>query len=133
MQGFGFLWSRRPVEGHFSTTHSDRIYTYLYKKTVLYGVYVRRLKFTYGVNEYGYGEILFIHTYIYVPYIYGVYIHIRFGPTLPIRYNTLLIRNTRIIRKRIYAILGGILGLHQPPSNHHELSPQPPEHYNASW
>ena len=48
----------------------------------------------------------------------------------PIRYNTLLIRNTRIIRKRIYAILGGTLGLHQPPSNHHELSPQPPEHYN---
>ena len=34
-------------------------------------------------------------------------------------------RNTRIIRKRIYAILGGTLGLHQPPSNHHELSPQP--------
>jgi len=51
----------------------------------------------------------------------------------PIRYNTLLIRNTRIIRKRIYAILGGTLGLHKPPSNHHELSPQPPEHYNASW
>ena len=50
----------------------------------------------------------------------------------PIRYNTLLIRNTRIIQKRIYAILGGTLGLHQPPSNHHELSPQPPEHYNAS-
>jgi len=50
----------------------------------------------------------------------------------PIRYNTLLIRNTRIIRKHIYAILGGTLGLHQPPSNHHELSPQPPEHYNAS-
>ena len=51
----------------------------------------------------------------------------------PIRYNTLIIRNTRIIRKRIYAILGGTLGLHQPPSNHHEFSPQPPEHYNASW
>ena len=51
----------------------------------------------------------------------------------PIRINTLLIRNTRIIRKRIFAILGGTLGLHQPPSNHHELSPQPPEHYNASW
>ena len=30
----------------------------------------------------------------------------------PIRYNTLLIRNTRIIRKRIYAILGGTLGLY---------------------
>jgi len=41
----------------------------------------------------------------------------------PIRYNTLLIRNTRIIQKRIDAILGGTLGLHQPPSNHHELSP----------
>jgi len=51
----------------------------------------------------------------------------------PIRINTLLIRHTRIIRKRIFAILGGTLGLHQPPSNHHELSPQPPEHYNASW
>jgi hypothetical protein len=51
----------------------------------------------------------------------------------PIRYNTLLIPNTRMIRKRIYAILEGTLGLHQPPSNHHELSPQPPEHYNASW
>ena len=51
----------------------------------------------------------------------------------PIRYNTLLIRNTRVIQKRIYAILGGTLGLHQPLSNHHELSPQPPEHYNASW
>jgi len=51
----------------------------------------------------------------------------------PIRYNTLLIRNTRIVRKRIYAILGGTLGLHQPLSNHHGLSPQPPEHYNASW
>ena len=51
----------------------------------------------------------------------------------PTRYNTLLIRNTRIIRKRIYAILGGTLGLHQPPSNHHKLSPQPPEHNNASW
>jgi len=51
----------------------------------------------------------------------------------PIRINTPLIRHTRIIRKRIFAILGGTLGLHQPPSNHHELSPQPPEHYNASW
>ena len=51
----------------------------------------------------------------------------------PIRINTLLIRHTRIIRKRIFAILRGTLGLHQPPSNHHELSPQPPEHYNASW
>jgi len=50
----------------------------------------------------------------------------------PIQINTLLIRHTRIIRKRI-AILGGTLALHQPPSNHHELSPQPPEHYNASW
>jgi hypothetical protein len=39
-----------------------------------------------------------------------------------IRCNTLLIRNTRIIQKRIYAILGGTLGLHQPPSNHHELA-----------
>jgi len=43
-------------------------------------------------------------------------------PRRPIRYNTLLIRNTRIRRIRIYAILGGTLGLHQPPSNHHELS-----------
>jgi hypothetical protein len=51
----------------------------------------------------------------------------------PIRYNTLLIPNMRMIRKRIYAILEDTLGLHQPPSNHHELSPQPPEHYNASW
>jgi len=51
----------------------------------------------------------------------------------PIRINTLLIRHTRIIRKRIFAILGGTLGLHQPPYNHHELSPRPPEHYNASW
>ena len=33
----------------------------------------------------------------------------------PIRYNTPLIRNTRIIQKRIYAISGGTLGLHQPP------------------
>ena len=51
----------------------------------------------------------------------------------PIRINTLLIRHTRIIRTRIFAILGGTLGLHQPPSNHHKLCPQPPEHYNASW
>jgi len=51
----------------------------------------------------------------------------------PIRYNTLFIRNTRIIRRLIYAILGVPVGLHQPPSNHHELSPQPPEHYNTSW
>jgi hypothetical protein len=66
-----------------------------------------------------------------------IYIYIRDGSygllRRPIRYNTLLIRNTRIIRERIFAILGGTLGLHQPPSNHHELSPQPPEHYNASW
>jgi hypothetical protein len=37
----------------------------------------------------------------------------------PIRYNTLLIRNTRIIRKRIFAIFGGYPGLApttlQPP------------------
>ena len=51
-----------------STTRSDCI--------------IRRLKFTYGVYEYGYREILFIHTYIYGTYIYGVYILIRFGPTL---------------------------------------------------
>jgi len=55
----------------------------------------------------------------------------------PIRYNTLLIRNTRIIRKRIYAILGGTLGLHQPPSNHHELSSQPhiimPQGKDPEW
>jgi len=31
----------------------------------------------------------------------------------PIRINTPLIRHTRIIRKRIFAILGGTLGLHQ--------------------
>jgi len=42
MQGFGFLWSRRPVEGHFSTTHSDRIYTYLYGKTVYIRI-IRRI------------------------------------------------------------------------------------------
>ena len=74
------------MEGHFSTTHSDRIYICIYTEksylNVLYGVYVRRLKFTYGVYEYGYGENLFIHTYIYGTYIYGVYILIRFGPTL---------------------------------------------------
>ena len=51
----------------------------------------------------------------------------------PIRTNMPLIRHTHIIRKRIFAILGGTLGLHQPPSNHHESSPQPPELYNASW
>ena len=50
----------------------------------------------------------------------------------PIRYNTLLIRNTRIIRKRIFAILGVPWASHQPPPNHHELSPQPPEFYNSS-
>jgi len=55
------------------------IFPYIY---VLYGVYIRRLKFTYGVYEYGYGENLFIHTYIYGTYLYGVYILIRFGPTL---------------------------------------------------
>ena len=37
----------------------------------------------------------------------------------PIRINTPLIRHTRIIRKRIFAILGGTLGLHQ-------TTPQPP-------
>jgi hypothetical protein len=62
--------------------HSFRPYIY-----VLNGVYIRRLKFIYGVYKYGYGENLFIHTYIYGTniygtYIYGVYIHIRFGPTL---------------------------------------------------
>ena len=57
------------------------IFPYIY---VLYGVYIRRLKFIYGVYEYGYGDILFIHTYIYGTYIYGVYILIRFGPTLNI-------------------------------------------------
>ena len=66
--------------------HSFRPYIY-----VLNGVYIRRLKFIYGVYEYGYGENLFIHTYIYGTniygtYIYGVYIHIRFGPTLVICY-----------------------------------------------
>jgi hypothetical protein len=85
MQGFGFLWCRRPVEGRFRPLIQAvyiRIYTgkpYIY---VLYGVYIRRLKFTYGVYEYGYGENLFIHTYIYGTYLYGVYILIRFGPTL---------------------------------------------------
>jgi len=79
MQGFGFLWS-----------HSDRIYTYLYGKTV----YIRRLKFTYGAYEYGYGEQLFIHTYIYEydvgqPYIPGLFpcaFHLRLEkePTLKI-------------------------------------------------
>ena len=92
MQGFGFLWCQRPVEGRFRPLIQAvyiRIYTekpYIY---VLYGVYIRRLKFTYGVYEYGYGEILFIHTYIYGTYIYGTYIYgvyilIRFGPTLHI-------------------------------------------------
>ena len=40
--------------------------------------------------------------------------------------------HTRIIRNHIFAILGGTLCLHQPPSNHHELSPQPPVLYYAS-
>jgi len=44
---------------------------------VLYGVYIRRLKFTYGVYKYGCGENLFIHTFVY-----GVYILIRFGSSL---------------------------------------------------
>jgi len=74
--------------------------------------------------------------FVYIAPIPGI-IYIRDGSygllRRPIRINTLLIRHTRIIRKRIFAILGGTLGLHQPPSNHHELSPQPPEHYNASW
>jgi hypothetical protein len=61
--------SGRSLFDHFQTVYI-RIYTkkpYIY---VLYGVYIRRLKFTYGVYEYGYGEILFIHTYIYGTYIY---------------------------------------------------------------
>jgi hypothetical protein len=41
----------------------------------------------------------------------------------PIQINTPLIRHTRIIRKRIFAILGGTLGLHQPPPNHHRIVP----------
>ena len=61
------------------TDHTFRPYIY-----VLYGVYIRRLKFTYSVYENGYGENLFIHTFIYGTYIYGVYILIRFGPTLGI-------------------------------------------------
>ena len=40
IQCFGFLWSRRPLEGHFSTTHSDRIYTRIIWRIL------RRLKFT---------------------------------------------------------------------------------------
>jgi len=68
---------------------------------------------------------------LYIYYIYtrdGSYGLLR----RPIRYNTLLLRNTRIIRKRIYAILGGYPELApttlQPP----RMSPQPPEHYIAS-
>ena len=60
-------------------------------------------------------------------HIWCVYVIIRDGSYGLLRrfiwYNALLIRNTRIIQKRIYAILGGTLGLHQPPSNHHKLSP----------
>ena len=66
------------------------------------------------------------------------FVYIRFLPTLfiyiyrdgsygllrrLIRINTPLIRHTRIIRKRIFAILGGTLGLHQPPPNHHRIVP----------
>ena len=49
------------------------IFPYIY---VLYGVYIRRLKFTYGVYEYGYGEDLFIHTFIYTVRIYTAYIYL---------------------------------------------------------
>jgi len=44
----------------------------------------------------------------------------------PISINTPLIRHTqhtRIKRKRIFAILGSTLGLHQPPPNHHQIAP----------
>jgi hypothetical protein len=87
MQGFNFCG----LKGQWKVTFRPliqtvyiRIYTenpYIY---VLYGVYLRRLQFTYGEYEYGYGENVFIQTYIYSTYIYGVYIFIRFGPTLSI-------------------------------------------------
>jgi len=44
--------------------------------------------------EYGYGENLFIHTYIYGTYIYGVYIFIRFGPTLLMSLHNTGLHNT---------------------------------------
>jgi len=67
--------SERSLFDHFQTVYI-RIYTekpYIY---VLYGVYIRRTKFIYGVYEYGYGENLFIHTYIYGMYINMAYIYI---------------------------------------------------------
>ena len=60
---------------------------------------------------------------IYTPYMTVCMVMSRDGSyrllRRPIQYNTLLIRNTRIIRERVYAILGGTLGLHQ-------TTPQPP-------
>jgi hypothetical protein len=72
MQGFGFLWSRRPVEGHFSTTHSDRIYTYSYGKTV----YIRIIRRIYTPAKIHIRCIRirvrrkFIYTYVYIRYVY---------------------------------------------------------------
>ena len=81
MQGFGFLWSRRPVEGHFSTTHSDRIYTHLYGKIVykriiwriytLAKIHKRSYKYGYGEN-YLYIRIYTVRIYTAYIYIYGL-------------------------------------------------------------
>ena len=83
MQGFGFSWSRRPVEGHFSTTHSDRIYTYLYEK-IVYICIIRRIYKPAKIHVRCIRirvrrKFIYTHVYIYIRY---VYILIRFGPTL---------------------------------------------------
>ena len=76
------MWSRRPVEGHFSTTHSDRIYTYIYRKTL----YIRIIRRIYTPAKIHIWCIRirvrrkFIYTYVYIRYVY-----IRFGPTLHIQ------------------------------------------------
>ena len=95
----------RGLEGQLKVTFRPliqtvyiRIYTkklYIY---VLYGVYISRLKFTYGVYEYGYGENLFIHKYIYGTYIYTAYIYI-YGLGQPCIY-TVRPRSLLILRQK---------------------------------
>jgi len=81
MQGFGFLWSRRPVEGHFrpliQTVYiriftENRIYTYYKTYICRLKIHIRCIRIQVRRN--------FIYTYIYIRYlyIYRVYLLYKF-------------------------------------------------------
>ena len=67
MQGFGFLWSRRPVKGHFLTTFRPYIYVFIQKNRIYtyYTAYIYAGQNSYTVYTNTGTEKIYLYIRIY--------------------------------------------------------------------